>query len=387
MKYNVIIFGTRPELLKVVPIIQEIKNRDICAKYKIICTGQHKELIEELLKKFDVIPDITLPLNNYNLSLSETLSILLKEIQLFVSNEKENIGYIMAQGDTTSCLAAAMVSYLNKIPFAHIEAGLRTYDLKKPFPEEYFRRIISLSTKIHFTPTTTAKFNLIKEGINEEKIIITGNTIIDLIENLKDKPYKTDNKQIENFLNSKNNILITCHRRENQNNNFIKLISTIKDLALSFPELNFLWLWSKNPFVLASLQNDSFSSISNISIIDPVNIFDMIHLYKSSKLIITDSGGIQEEAISFSVPTIVIREETERKEAINVGNSILVGNSSEKIKDAFRSLINIPHNIAINHFGDGKASIRIIDYFERSDVAKIDSHNILADLSQENCCK
>jgi len=387
MKYNLIVFGTRPELLKLIPVILEIRKRNLDNRFKILCTNQHQELIADLLKLFSIEPDISLPISNYKRSISETLSDIIKEFQSYVELNDSYIHYVIAQGDTTSCLAAAMVAFLNKKQFAHIEAGLRTFDNDNPFPEEYFRKIVSLSTNIHFTPTYTAKQNLLKENVQASKVIHTGNTIVDLMNMLKIRQYQCKNESIKRFLKTTNNIIITCHRRENQNGNFDILIESIKELATTNPELNFIWLSHLNPFVNSKTKNESLRKISNITVVQPVSIFDMVELYKSTRLIITDSGGIQEEAVSFSVPTIVIRDKTERPESIEVENSELVGNSPEKLKAAFYKFLSRKKKVLKNPFGDGNAASIIIDFFVQqnydSNVDKIDFHKISADLSHE----
>lgn len=388
MRYNLIVFGTRPELLKIIPVIFEIRKRNLDNRFKIICTNQHQELISDLLKLFNIEPDFILPISNCKKSISETLGDIIKELQSYVELNHNYIKYIIALGDTTSCLAAAMVAFLNKKQFAHIEAGLRTFDNDNPFPEEYFRKIVTLSTNIHFTPTHTAKQNLLNENVQATKIIHTGNTIVDLMNILKKSQYQCKNESIKRFLKTTNNIIITCHRRENQNRNFDILIESIKELATTNPELNFIWLSHLNPYVNSKTKNESLKKISNITVVQPVSIFDMIELYKSLRLIITDSGGIQEEAVSFNVPTIVIREKTERPEAIEVGNSVLVGNSPEKLKDAFYKFLNRNNKVINNPFGDGTAASIIIDFFAKqhydSIVDNTDCHKISADLSHEN---
>ncbi len=367
MQYNLIVFGTRPELLKLIPIIIEIRKRKLTNKFKILCTGQHKELINDLLELFEIDADIRLPISNCNQSIADTLCQIIKELQLYVASNKHFIKYIIAQGDTTSCVSAAMVAFLNGIPFAHVEAGLRTFDQRNPFPEEYFRQIISVSANIHFTPTYNAKQNLLKENVPLSKILHTGNTVVDLINILQNISNKKTSDSIKKFLNGKDNVIITCHRRENQHQNFDILIESIKTLAISNPTLNFIWLAHLSPLINSKTKNDSLLNISNISVIEPINIFDMIELYKTSRIIITDSGGIQEEAVSFNVPTIVIREKTERPEAIEVGNSVLVGNSLEKLKEVFYKLLDRKETTSKNPFGDGKAAIRIIDFFQNLD--------------------
>lgn len=383
MKNNLIVFGTRPELLKLIPVILEIRKRKQDNRYKVICTNQHQELISDLLKQFEIKPDVSLPIGNHEKSISETLSSIMHELHKYIEFNHKNIGYVIAQGDTTSCLASAMTAFLNKKPFAHIEAGLRTYDNNNPFPEEYFRTIVSLSTQIHFTPTFTAKQNLLRENIPESKIIYTGNTSVDLIHLLKNAEYQCTNKAICKFIQSNNNVLITCHRRENQNGNFDGLIKSIIELALANPDLNFIWLSHLNPFVDSKTKNNSLKKVSNITVLTPLSIVDMIELYKCTQLIITDSGGIQEEAVSFNVPTIVIREKTERLEAVEIGNSLLVGNSPEKLNAAFYKFLKSKTESPKNPFGAGNASSLIVDFFEKQHYdfdSEMDGHHVSPNL-------
>jgi UDP-N-acetylglucosamine 2-epimerase len=351
-------------LIKLIPVFLEIERRKWNQHFKVICTGQHKELIADLLDLFKINPDLILPVCNNNQPVSETLSQILKELQHYVSKNKDCINYVIGQGDTTSCLGAAMVAVLNQLPFAHIEAGLRTYDYGSPFPEEYFRQIISLSTDMHFAPTQRACDNLVKENISKNNIRLTGNTIVDLVDHLKKNRKELNNEQLYKFLHESNNVIITCHRRENQDENFDTLITTIVGLARLHPELSFIWISHLSPSVEAKLDDSLLKGISNISIIKPINIFEMFALFEKSKLIITDSGGIQEEAVSFNVPTLVIREKTERPEAVEAGNSIVTGVSSEKIIAAFSELLSRNKHISKNPFGDGKAAIRILDFFQ-----------------------
>lgn len=367
MKYNLIVFGTRPELIKLIPVILSIRERKLDNRFKILCTSQHLELISDLLDSFNITPDITLSPNKKGNSIVNNLSSIMKELQVHIESKKVCLKYIIAQGDTTSALAASMVAFLNNIHFAHIEAGLRTYDHKHPFPEEYFRQVISLSTNIHFTPTNRATQNLLNERIPSNKIIQTGNTIVDLIDIIDDLQFNKKAESLKEIIKTKNNVIITCHRRENQNSNFDSLIQSVKELAHLYPDLNFIWLSHLNPFVELKTSDNGLKSISNITVIDPISIFDMIDLYRASILIITDSGGIQEEAISFNVPTIVVREKTERTEAVEIGNSIVVGSSPEKLKASFEKLIERKEINVKNPFGEGNAASQILDFFETLD--------------------
>jgi UDP-N-acetylglucosamine 2-epimerase (non-hydrolysing) len=370
MGLKIIVFGTRPEFLKLVPVIEESRKRKLEDEFKLIYTRQHRELVEDLFPIFGIQPEIILPVNNFHSSISETLSQIISELQKYILNERETIDYVIGQGDTSSCMGAAIVARLNKIPFAHIEAGLRTFDFDNPFPEEYFRQLISISSTIHFTPTLNATKNLIDQGVPSEQIIQTGNTIIDLINVLNKNPQQTNNKEVKKFIDS-DIVLITCHRRENQNHGFHCLISSIKKLSSMFPALHFVWISHKNPFITTNLSPSIFSDCINLSVIDPVNIVDMIWLYQASKVIITDSGGIQEEALTLDIPTIVIRQKTERTEAIDSGNSILVGNSKAKIIEAFNFFMTNSRKTEQNPFGDGLAANRIISFFKGSTIPAI----------------
>lgn len=363
MKSNLIVIGTRPELIKFIPIIMELRKRNWEDHFKIVCTGQHNELIQDLILQFDIKPDFVLSDQTPNTTVAQSLSEIMAGLQAYVTLHLSKINYIIGQGDTTSCLAAAMVASLNQLPFAHVEAGLRTYDLVNPFPEEYFRQIISISSTIHFTPTLKATKNLLSENVDSANIIQTGNTIVDFVELWKSSDIKVETSAIDPFISKDNNVIITCHRRENQMY-FDTLIDLIIDLAKSQKNLNFIWISHKNPFVQDKLKSKSLAEIPNISVIEPLTIFEMFRLYQSCKVIITDSGGIQEEAVSFDLPTLVIREQTERDEAIEVGNSKLVPLSKKDIKTAFDHFITLENTVDVNPFGDGKAALRILDYFE-----------------------
>jgi len=362
---KIIVFGTRPEFIKLLPIIERLNQLGLQDEYIFIFTSQHTDLINDLFDLFNFTPSyIIKPKNSYN-SIVNSYSFILSKLQKTVDKIKSayNLSVIISQGDTTSCLSAATIAFTNNIPFAHIEAGLRTNNLQSPFPEEYFRKIISLSASVHFAPTKTAFENLIRENFSREDIIITGNTIVDAIKIIKEKTSKLSFKKLARF-KKKKNILITYHRRENQTNSINIFIRAIKSIAEQNPECNFIWILHKNPFFVKNEINQFFENKKNVQIIDHINVMEMYFLYNYSKLIITDSGGIQEEAPSFNIPVIIIRSETERAESVNLGYSFLVENIEKDLMKKFKTVLNLPFQNMNNPYGNGNASQLIIEYIE-----------------------
>lgn len=347
------IYGTRPELIKLYPVIKEAKRRGINT---ISCfTNQHDKLIKPIHECFDFVPDITLPIVNNNLI--EFLSLLINEIRKVVISIKPD--YILIQGDTISCLSGAICGFLDKIPVGHIEAGLRTYDLEQPFPEEANRQLVSRIASFNFAPTVSARENLINEGIKNSKIYITGNTIVDSLEYIKKKYNIVSNKK-------ENVILITLHRRENQGSNAKKILKTIKKIALKYPNYRFILPVHENP----KIKNDIIKSLSNINNIElqkPLNYIDLLKILSRAKITLTDSGGIQEEAPSFNTPVIVLRNKTERQEIIENGYGFLVGSNERKTIETFDMLIKNGIKEMQNPFGDGKASNKILDVLLEED--------------------
>jgi UDP-N-acetylglucosamine 2-epimerase (non-hydrolysing) len=367
MGKKLIVFGTRPEFLKLLPVFMEIKKQRKEENYCCLFTGQHLDLTRDLFRQFNFTPDYSIYSLLHDNSLSYSFAEILSGIQNVIDEIQKSAGLsmIIGQGDTTSCVCSAMCAFFNEIPFVHIEAGLRTHDIKNPYPEEYFRRIISLSTTIHFAPTEKALQNLLEEGINRDKIIITANTIVDTIGIIKSMIAETGHRSIDDIPSDlKRNIIISCHRRENQNSRYHVLIDTIKVLANENPSFNFLWLSHSTPFVKAELKNSVFEHEPNIHIFEPMGAMELYKQYLTSKLIITDSGGIQEEAASFNIPVLVIRDKTERIESTSLGYSILTGINRDQIIQSFYQLLNLGEIEMKNPYGDGKASERIINYLD-----------------------
>ncbi len=344
-----IIYGTRPEFLKVYPLILEAKKRNV--DFITINTGQHTSILQEMEDIFHYKADYYLKAQNNNFSNSNLLAKLIDSISNII--KEKSVDKIIAQGDTFTVLASSMVAFLEKKEFYHVEAGLRTDDIRFPFPEEFNRRVVSLTSTINFAPTSLAQKNLLQENINSDKIIVTGNTIIDLLLYVLKK---------ENIKITKgNNIFITAHRRENIGKNMISICEAIKELALENPNYTFNWSLHPNPDTRKFIF-EAFNTVpSNIKFIEPLNYIEAVKLMASTSMIISDSGGIQEEAPTLQKKVIILREETERPEVLACGSGILVGANKEKIKEEFYKELSLPKHQFTNPFGDGKASQLIFD--------------------------
>ncbi|MGV0935951.1 non-hydrolyzing UDP-N-acetylglucosamine 2-epimerase [Empedobacter falsenii] len=345
-----IVYGTRPEFLKVYPIILEAKKRALA--FITINTGQHTTMLTEMEELFGFKPNYTLKSQSNAYSNSNLLAKLIDSIAEVVKSNA--IEKIIAQGDTFTVLASSIVAFLEKREFYHIEAGLRTDDIHFPFPEEYNRRVVSLTSEINFAPTPLAKENLLKENISEERIIVTGNTIIDLL------TYVLEKENIS--LTKGHDIFITAHRRENISENMFSICDAIKELAVENPSITFHWSLHPNPKTREFIFK-TFSDIpQNIKFIDPLNYIEAVKLMAKSMLIISDSGGIQEEAPTLQKRVIILREETERPEVLDCGCGILVGADKEKIKEEFYKELKNGQNNFVNPFGVGNASQLILDH-------------------------
>jgi UDP-N-acetylglucosamine 2-epimerase len=377
-----IVIGTRPELVKVAPLIQEMKKRGLRRHLVVVNTGQHKELMTNTFRFMGIRADYNLQLMIPGQNLNDLTARALSRLQQLLNELKEkktDIGMMLAQGDTTSAFASAITAFHNKIPFGHIEAGLRTGDLQNPFPEEYYRRSISICTDTHFAPTLSAQQNLLSEGVPPEKIILTGNTVVDCLLRLKkQKAFKARpclfGSLLKDVISRDKIVLITCHRRENGGENIRQIISAIKTLAEKYTDHSFVWILHPNPAVKEPISEALAGSPVNLHLVDPLDHFDLVSLYSSVKIIITDSGGLQEEAPSFAIPVIILREATERIESVSSGYAFLCGANPERIIRAFEEIQKCPPRIRNNPYGDGKSAIRICDWLEQFLWAKGELH-------------
>lgn len=359
----IVIFGTRPECIKLAPVIHELAKQNI--PHKVINTGQHKEMLLPLLDWFNIKPDYDLSIMKPGQGLNGIIHssiALLDEVY-----EKENPAIVITQGDTTTAFVASLAAFSRKIKVAHVEAGLRTDDLSNPFPEEANRRLISQIASFHFTPTELNTNNLLNSGIKSDVIFETGNTVIDALfytkSKIENKSYLPEslNKKIEEY---KKLITITGHRRENIGEGFENIFQAIKESAFNHRDVLFVYPVHLNPLV-KDVAEEVLGSLSNILLIEPLDYPSFVELMSKSYLIVSDSGGVQEEAPSLNIPVLVTRTNTERKEAVIAGAVQLVGTNKENIINNINELIKDKEHYnkmatATNPYGDGDASIKIV---------------------------
>ncbi len=325
------VFGTRPEVIKLAPVILELKKYP--NKYNvIICnTEQQKELSNQTLSYFNLKADINLDCMRHNQSLSEVQSRILTSLEQEVYSKYE-IDAVIVQGDTMTVLCGALTGFYHKVPVFHVEAGLRSYDIYEPFPEEVMRQMTSRVAQLNFAPTEKNKNALIKEGIDENKIYVTGNTVIDALFCLSEQTIESARKFYEdkNILVNNDTVLITVHRRENHGERLEQILNAIEHLVCKYKDNNFILPVHPNPNVRGKVY-EKLDRYQNVHLLDPLDYPNLVYVMKHAKLILTDSGGIQEEAPSFGCPTLVMRYETERQEGIDAGVSLLVGADYDKI--------------------------------------------------------
>jgi UDP-N-acetylglucosamine 2-epimerase (non-hydrolysing) len=364
-----IIFGTRPEAIKLIPVYQQLKKNPHFNTF-LICTGQHDVLIKHVLDFFNVKPDFNLHVMKERQSLAFLSSqIILKLDQLIINRGIEGI---IIQGDTTSAMIGSLAGFYHKVKIIHVEAGLRSGNKYSPYPEEINRKIISQVTDIHFTPTPKASDNLKLEN-TQGNIVLVGNTIVDSLLYAKDliqQNLENYNALFRNIIKeNKKFVLITIHRRENYENNLIEIFSAIKYLADKYKELDFIFPRHLNPIILEHSEKH-LGHKENVYLIDALQYDHFLFLLMKSYMVISDSGGIQEEAPSFNKPVLIIRDTTERPELIEAGGGILCGTKSASIIQNFerlissQSLFNKMCNID-NPFGDGTSSVKIVNYLSK----------------------
>ena len=374
MKKVLFVFGTRPEAIKMCPLVKEFEKDTENFQTVVCVTAQHREMLDQVLELFEVKTEYDLNIMKQNQDLYDVTScVLLGLREVF---RKESPDLVLVHGDTTTTFATALAAFYQKIPVAHVEAGLRTGNIYSPWPEEVNRQLTSQITKFNFAPTDLSKQNLLKENIKETSICVTGNTVIDALLMIVDKISKSEELQLKltqkllerNYqLNEERKlVLITGHRRENFGEGFLNICNAIKLLAMKNPEIDFVYPVHLNPNVRKPV-NELLTTIENVHLIEPLEYDLFIFLMNKSFIILTDSGGIQEEAPSLGKPVLVMRDTTERPEALAAGTVKLVGTDFRKIVDETQKLISsndeyITMSKAHNPYGDGKACKRIIDF-------------------------
>jgi UDP-N-acetylglucosamine 2-epimerase (non-hydrolysing) len=371
MKKILMVFGTRPEAIKMAPLYNEIKKNSDSLDLTLCVTAQHREMLDQVLDSFKISPDIDLNIMKKGQDLFDVTSKILLKIRDVIESIRPDL--ILVHGDTSTAFATSIAAFYSHTPIGHVEAGLRTRNIYSPFPEEFNRQIIGKIAKLHFTPTQISKNNLINEFVDDFKIHITGNTVIDSmfymlnsIEKSKEKKDKITsilNKHIKFKWLDKKYILITGHRRENFGQGFLNICKSIKNLATKHPDIYFVYPVHLNPNVKKPV-NEILTNKENVILIPPLEYEPFLYLLKNCYLVLTDSGGIQEEAPSLGKPVLVMRDETERPEAISAGTVKLVGSDEKTIVQTVNELIESTEKYnematASNPFGDGTASLKI----------------------------
>ena len=369
MKKILLIFGTRPEAIKMAPLAKEFEKYPNEFDMKVCVTAQHREMLDQVLDFFDIKPNYDLDLMKPQQNLHELTASIIESLKPILDNFKPD--YVFVHGDTTTTMAGSIASFYSGSKVCHVEAGLRTNNKLSPFPEEINRQITARICDYHFAPTETSKKNLIKENISDSSILVTGNTVIDAlfksIEKVNENPSQLIKKLSKKLIN-REVILVTGHRRENHGDGFEEICRALKRIALDDINRMIVYPVHLNPKVKSPV-NRILSEINNIILIDPLPYQDFIWLMNKSKIIITDSGGIQEEAPSLGKPVLVIRDTTERPEAVKAGTVLLVGTNEELIVSKALDLLNNHDNFERmsklhNPYGDGQASKRIVEFIK-----------------------
>lgn len=356
------IFGTRPEGIKVAPVIQEMANHSEINSV-IVNTGQHKEMLDQVLNLFDITPTYNLEVMKAGQSLGELNSILIEKISKVIEIEQPD--YVFVHGDTATTFAGAFSAYVHQIPVGHIEAGLRTNNIYSPFPEEINRQLVGRIAIDHFAPTNKNKENLLKENIDANNIHVVGNTVIDALLNISERKNNLSDKLNHLLNNNKRTILLTTHRRENLDD-LHSVYRAIQRITDSYEDVQVIFPIHKNPVIREKAQ-EIIGENPRVHLIDPLEYEQFVHLMKQAYLIITDSGGIQEEAPGLGIPVLVARDTTERPEGVEAGTLLLVGTDEDKIVEEVERLLSNPKDYQTmsgiqNPFGQGDTAKKIVNY-------------------------
>ena len=384
MKKIMLVFGTRPEAIKMAPLVKEFQKHPETFQTIVCVTGQHREMLDQVLHLFDIKPDYDLNIMKQGQDLYDVTSRVLLGMRDVLKEANPDV--VLVHGDTTTSTASALAAFYQQIPVGHVEAGLRTHDIYSPWPEEMNRLITGRIVTYHFSPTALSKQNLLDEGINEEAITVTGNTVIDALYMVVDK-IKSDKQlgeELETLLResgydvnrlngTRKLVLITGHRRENFGEGFISMCRAIKALTEKYPNVDFVYPMHLNPNVRKPIHEvfgEDLSDLDNMFFIEPLEYLSFVYLMEKSTIVLTDSGGIQEEAPGLGKPVLVMRDTTERPEGVDAGTLKLVGTSEEKIYEWFTKLLDNEEEYAkmahaANPYGDGHACERIADILEK----------------------
>lgn len=386
MKKVLLVFGTRPEAIKMAPLVKEFR-KDPTFETLVCVTGQHREMLDQVLDIFDIHPDFDLNIMKQGQDLYDVTSRVLLGMRDILGNVKPDAVFV--HGDTTTSMAAALAAFYQQIPVAHVEAGLRTGNIYSPWPEEMNRQITGRIATFNFAPTALSKENLMREHVDERSIVVTGNTVIDALQMVVDRIQNDPllEKQLSEKLmvvgydvrrlqKGRRLVLITGHRRENFGEGFIHICEAIRDLSVKYPGVDFVYPMHLNPNVRRPIHevfSEYQSNSGNMFFIEPLEYLEFVYLMENSYIVLTDSGGIQEEAPGLGKPVLVMRDTTERPEALSAGTVKLVGTDYLKIVNEMSLLLDDESeyrkmSLAINPYGDGKACKRIISFFKTCEV-------------------
>lgn len=380
MKTIMLVFGTRPEAIKMCPLVKEFQKHSDIFKTLVCVTGQHREMLDQVLQIFDVVPDYDLNIMKQGQDLYDVTARVLTGMRDVLQEAKPDC--VLVHGDTTTSTSAALAAFYQQIPVGHVEAGLRTHNIYSPWPEEMNRQLTGRIATYHFAPTPLSKGNLLKEGVKEDRVYVTGNTVIDALYMVVDKLKRDDilsgkEKEVlkksgydtDRLLSGRKLVLITGHRRENFGNGFINICEAIKYLNNKYTDVDFVYPMHLNPNVRKPIHEvfgDDLTNLGNMFFIEPLEYLSFVYLMEKSYIVLTDSGGIQEEAPGLGKPVLVMRDTTERPEALESGTVKLVGTDYNRIVTEVSVLLDDTvaydkMSRAVNPYGDGMACKRIVD--------------------------
>ncbi len=384
MKTIMSVFGTRPEAIKMAPLVKELAKHTDRFRSVVCVTGQHRQMLDQVLRIFDIQPDYDLDIMQQGQDLYDVTSRVLLGMRDVLRRARPDI--VLVHGDTTTSTAAALAAFYEQIPVGHVEAGLRTHDIYSPWPEEMNRQITGRIATYHFSPTPLSRANLTAEGVADEKIVVTGNTVIDALYMVVDKIKSDESLDAElgkvlreagydpaRLSDARRMVLITGHRRENFGEGFINMCRAIKHLTERYPEVDFVYPMHLNPNVRKPIHEvfgEDLTNLGNMFFIEPLEYLSFVYLMEKADVVLTDSGGIQEEAPGLGKPVLVMRDTTERPEALSAGTVRLVGTDYDRIVGEVSRLLDDESayetmSRAVNPYGDGKACGRIIEALDR----------------------
>ena len=376
MKKILLVFGTRPEAIKMAPLVKKLQEMPEAFQTIVCVTGQHREMLDQVLRLFDIIPDYDLNIMKPNQDLYDITSRILLGMRDVLREVQPDI--VLVHGDTTTSMAAALAAFYQQIPVGHVEAGLRTGNIYSPWPEEMNRLITGRITTHHFSPTPLAEQNLLREGVKADQIVVTGNTVIDALQMVvgklrEDTALATEvanrisemGYDVQRLDGNRRMVLITGHRRENFGEGFLNICHAIKHLAEQYKDVDFVYPMHLNPNVRKPVLEILGEGADNVFLIEPLDYLPFVYMMQHSTLILTDSGGVQEEAPGLGKPVLVMRDTTERPEAVEAGTVLLVGTNREKIEQGVSQLLDDADTYrrmseAVNPYGDGLACERIV---------------------------